>query len=154
MSVINISLQPLPDMRLTCPQGGVTQPSGKPHWHGTQIHCSPRRNNTLSPQSLQVVLVTPAGTDFGPLDTALSKQYLPNRAIARLNAQQVVAQESILPLIMGKVAMKGQTTAYVCEEGRCEQPTSDPKVLARQLLKHRPLFDDQTAPPLPRRGRR
>ena len=97
---------------------------------------------------LQVILVTPQEGHFGPLDEVLQKTYLPNRAIARLSAKGLKAQEKDIPLLTGKVPQGGTTTAYVCEEGRCEQPTSDPKVLARQLAKHQPLFRDRTPPAL------
>jgi uncharacterized protein YyaL (SSP411 family) len=103
---------------------------------------------------LQVVIVSPHDRKPGPLDDALSATYLPNRALARLSTTQLVKQEDQMPLLMGKVAMDGKTTAYVCEEGRCEKPTSDPAVLAQQLAPKKPLFDDRTPPPLSPLNRR
>jgi uncharacterized protein YyaL (SSP411 family) len=38
-----------------------------------------------------------------------------------------------VPWLAGKVPLDGRATAYVCERGRCELPTSDPRELARQL---------------------
>jgi uncharacterized protein YyaL (SSP411 family) len=38
-----------------------------------------------------------------------------------------------LPALTGKVALDGAPTAYVCEIGRCELPTSGPEELTRQL---------------------
>ena len=48
---------PCPTCALHARKAASPNPAEKPHWHGTQIHCSPRRHNTLNPQSLQVVLV-------------------------------------------------------------------------------------------------
>ena len=38
-----------------------------------------------------------------------------------------------VPWLRGKKARDGQVTAYVCEEGICELPTTDPAVFSRQL---------------------
>jgi len=97
---------------------------------------------------LQVVIVSPHAERNSPLDRALANTYLPNRALARLSTAELVAQEEAMPLLVGKVAMNGQSTAYVCEEGTCEKPTTDPKVLAQQLAPKTPLFGDRTPPPL------
>jgi uncharacterized protein YyaL (SSP411 family) len=43
------------------------------------------------------------------------------------------AQAKLIPLLEGKVARKGRPTAYVCEQGLCKLPTTDPEVFARQL---------------------
>jgi len=39
--------------------------------------------------------------------------------------------------VTGKTARRGQATAYVCERGACELPTTDPEVFAAQLQKKR-----------------
>ncbi len=97
---------------------------------------------------LQVILVAPTGGDFGLLDDALRKTYLPNRAIVRLASDRAIKQQRDLPLLRGKVPKDGRATAYVCEEGRCERPTNDPKTLQRQLSKLTPLFRDRSPAPL------
>ncbi len=43
------------------------------------------------------------------------------------------ALEKQLPALLGKKARGAEATVYVCEQGRCEAPTSDPAVLAKQL---------------------
>jgi uncharacterized protein YyaL (SSP411 family) len=43
------------------------------------------------------------------------------------------AIEKQVPLARGKVAVGGRPTAYVCAQGRCELPATDPEVFARQL---------------------
>ena len=37
------------------------------------------------------------------------------------------------PALQGKKALKGKPTAFVCERGSCQQPTSDPATLQKQL---------------------
>jgi len=50
------------------------------------------------------------------------------------------------PALIGKRAQRSRPTAYVCERGRCELPTSDPMVLRQQLAAA--LEDDKiTSPP-------
>lgn len=39
------------------------------------------------------------------------------------------------PLLEGKVARDGLTTAYVCHDGLCEAPTTDPAVFRVQLAR-------------------
>ena len=44
----------------------------------------------------------------------------------------------LYPDLMEKVTAAGHTTAYVCEHGRCELPTTDAAVFGKQLAKVRP----------------
>jgi len=60
--------------------------------------------------------------------------FLPNRILAVVpHGGRARDLEDMLPLIQGKVAQEGRATAYVCERGVCQLPTTDPEVLARQL---------------------
>ena len=43
------------------------------------------------------------------------------------------ALRASFPALEGKRARRGRATAYVCERGRCQAPTSDPAVLRSQL---------------------
>ena len=56
-----------------------------------------------------------------------------------------------MPWLEGKRSMQGKPTAYVCERGRCELPTSVPKVFSRQIAKRAPYpsFTDEPPAPLP-----
>ena len=60
--------------------------------------------------------------------------YLPNKILivlsAGLDLQHV---ENSVPIVQGKIAMRGNTTAYVCEKGICDLPTTDPHIFAQQL---------------------
>jgi uncharacterized protein YyaL (SSP411 family) len=99
----------------------------------------------------EVLIVAPqAGGAPEPLLTRLRRTFLPNRIVAVTTEGEALEQAaSLLPLLQGKRALGGRTTAFVCEKGRCELPTSDPEVFARQLARTRPLFDERTPAPLP-----
>ena len=49
----------------------------------------------------------------------------------------LAALAGLAPFVAAKRALGGRSTAFVCERGRCELPTSDPNVLARQLARVR-----------------
>jgi hypothetical protein len=92
----------------------------------------------------EIVVVVPEGRGvFAPgarsmLDV-LQRTFLPNAVV-------VVASEAGLngalgegvPWVRDKVLREGRVTAYVCERGTCELPTTDPMVFARQLSEVRP----------------
>ncbi|MEM9187964.1 MAG: thioredoxin domain-containing protein [Myxococcota bacterium] len=87
----------------------------------------------------EVVLVD--GAEGQPLRTVLRRTFLPNRVLAVLSPAAAGEQAARIPWLAGKVAIEHRATAYVCEQGRCELPTSDPRELARQLGSVRPLTD-------------
>ncbi len=99
----------------------------------------------------EVILVMPAGgtaADAKPLLDTLRASYLPNRVVLGATVgPELDAHAKVVPLLSGKVAVDGKPTAYVCEMGRCEQPTSDAEVFARQLRKVvKPLQVSDKAP--------
>ena len=62
-------------------------------------------------------------------------QYLqPNKILVVLSegSEQNNISKSI-PLTKGKLAIQGKTTAYVCEQGVCKLPTTDPHVFSQQI---------------------
>ncbi len=66
--------------------------------------------------------------------TVLRKQFLPNRIITvATEGKDLESQAKLIPFVRGKLALEGKTTAYVCEEGMCKLPTTDPTVFARQI---------------------
>ena len=89
----------------------------------------------------EVVVVWPkeSGAKTGaeaaaPLLSVLRRTFLPNRALAGSAAGDALAALATLaPIVDGKQALRGRSTAYVCERGHCQLPTSDPAVLRRQL---------------------
>ena len=83
----------------------------------------------------EVFIISPETPDDGAaaLEQVLRETYVPNRVVVRLKASQVEAARSVLPPVEGKIARGGRTTAYVCELGVCEAPTSDPSEFRAQL---------------------
>ncbi len=60
--------------------------------------------------------------------------FLPNRILSVVvENDQFDRHASLIPLIEGKFARDGRTTAYVCENRICDLPTTDPLVFAAQL---------------------
>ena len=90
----------------------------------------------------QVYIIGGSNSDAA-LRQALRTTYLPNRSIVITPEQSVQALQSMVPSLSGKVARKGKATAYVCQGGICQRPTSDPKVLASQLAQIHPLSPTQ-----------
>jgi len=89
----------------------------------------------------EIVIVTAGGrADADALLRALAASYVPNQILAVVTtapgAPRVVDR---VPLVENKIARDGKATAYVCERGACELPTSDPGVFGKQLAKVRPL---------------
>jgi uncharacterized protein YyaL (SSP411 family) len=84
----------------------------------------------------EIVIVAPEGKkDKADVFLAvLRKQFLPNRTITvATEGKDLEAQARVIPFVQGKSALEGKTTAYVCEEGLCKLPTSDPAVFSRQI---------------------
>jgi hypothetical protein len=82
----------------------------------------------------EVVMVVPQGADASALRGVLAHVFLPNAVHAVVAAgagQEAVAR--LAPVVAEKVALDGRPTAYVCENGRCDLPTTDPQVFDRQL---------------------
>ncbi len=78
----------------------------------------------------EVVIAGESDALFGLVRPTIASRVLPIRIPAD------GAPDSLLeryPALRAKRAIGGRATAYVCEIGRCELPTSDPAVLARQL---------------------
>jgi hypothetical protein len=88
---------------------------------------------------LEVVIVTrEPGADAAPLLDVLRENYLPNHVLARVAQPEIEAALDTLTMLRGKVARDGRPTAYVCQEGVCRLPTTDPALFLEQL-RGRPL---------------
>jgi uncharacterized protein YyaL (SSP411 family) len=88
----------------------------------------------------EIVIVTPhAKSEAEPFLAQLRKQFLPNRVLVVVTeGEDQAAKVKLVPMVAGKIARNGKTTAYVCERGACDLPTRDPEVFARQLKKASP----------------
>ena len=89
----------------------------------------------------EVVIVSPGSRGNAEILLAqLRSTFLPNRIVAVAGeGEDLNAQAKLVPLLENKIAQKGKPTAYVCERGVCELPTTAPDVFARQLRKVRKL---------------
>ncbi len=89
----------------------------------------------------EIVIVT-HGTraEAEPLLARLRTAYVPNRVLlVAAEGAPLGALARLVPLVEGKVAAKGQPTAYVCKRGVCDLPTADPAVFEKQIRQVDPL---------------
>jgi hypothetical protein len=80
---------------------------------------------------VEVAIVAPSGQGE-PLVAEVFGRFLPNRVVAGVVGGDGRAAAG-LPLLEGRDAIDGKTTAYVCRNYACELPVTDPTALARQL---------------------
>jgi len=92
----------------------------------------------------EVVIIT--GGPRGPRQEAepflakLREAFTPNRVLlVAAEGKDAAAQARRVPLIAEKTASRGRPTAYVCERGVCDRPTTDPEVFGRLIDKVHPL---------------
>lgn len=91
---------------------------------------------------LEIVIVSETSRDQAlDLEKVFQQAYVPNRVFASINSKQAKAQSDTIPVLEGKVPIQSKATAFVCERGRCELPTSDPGVFSKQLHKVTPYPD-------------
>jgi len=97
----------------------------------------------------EIVIVVPRSrAEAEPLLAELRATFLPNRVLSVASeGKDLAAQAKVVPLVEGKLARKGQATAYVCEKRVCELPTADPRVFAGQIRKVQPLGEQTGAKP-------
>lgn len=100
-------------------------------------------------RSLEVFIVEPsAEANAEPLVSRFRRTYLPNAVFAMVSeGSELTALAQLVPALAGKQALEGRVTAYVCERGRCELPTSNPAEFARQLARVQPLTDTKRPSP-------
>ena len=89
----------------------------------------------------EIVIVRPAAaTGDEALLATVRRAYVPNHVLTVGSVgDELARQRKIIPLVADKQALRGATTAYVCEQKVCALPTSDPAVLSDQLAKVSPL---------------
>ncbi len=86
-------------------------------------------------RAYEVFLVGEEGADgdLTPLEDVLRETFVPNRVLVRWRASDEARVAKVIPGAEGKRARDGKATAYVCERGVCQAPTSDPSQLRAQL---------------------
>jgi len=70
---------------------------------------------------------------------ALSRRFVPNSVLVIASEADIAGElGQRVPWLAEKKAHRGRATAYVCERGVCQLPTSDPEVFTRQLGRTEP----------------
>jgi uncharacterized protein YyaL (SSP411 family) len=73
----------------------------------------------------QIIVIAPAGktADLEPYKRAVRNVYLPRDQILFFEEGATLDRNrKVLPILDGKVALRGQVTAYICSEGACSAP--------------------------------
>jgi len=87
----------------------------------------------------EVVLVWRPGDRPEALHEVVRRTFFPNRALTGAAEGEALERLARLaPVARGRVAVGGQPTAYVCENGACRLPAISPDKLAEQLGPVRP----------------
>jgi uncharacterized protein YyaL (SSP411 family) len=99
---------------------------------------SARLMETVSDREMgirEIVLVEKAGSvDSSAMLAPLRTLFAPNRVLIRTReGEPLDSLAKIRPIISGKTAVGGKTTAYVCENRVCQFPTNDPALFRKQL---------------------
>ncbi len=82
----------------------------------------------------EVVLVAPTSRDeVAPFLRILSATGPRNRVLIVVTEAEIADMARVVPLVEGKVARAAAATAYVCQQGVCQYPTTDPEVFRAQL---------------------
>ena len=92
----------------------------------------------------EIIIVAPEGKrdKAEPFLREFRKQFLPSRILTvATEGKDLESHARLIPAARGKFALKGMTTAYVCEKGICKLPAQDPKLFARQLQEVEKLKD-------------
>ncbi len=88
-------------------------------------------------RSTEVVIVVPGCAPAASVEALLAplrSAFAPNRVLLRATeGDGIAALASLTPVVEGKAARDGLPTAYVCEQGACKWPTTDPAQLAEQV---------------------
>jgi uncharacterized protein YyaL (SSP411 family) len=85
------------------------------------------------PREVVVVWPEEALSAAAPLRDVLRRTFVPARVLAAGGEGAIAALGYLLPFARDKIAIRGQPTAYVCRQGRCELPVHDAAVFAVQL---------------------
>jgi len=74
-----------------------------------------------------------------PLLDVLTRRFIPNSVLVVATEADVRGElGQRIPWLQDRKLQRGRATAYVCENGTCQLPTTEPAVLAAQLAQARP----------------
>lgn len=83
----------------------------------------------------EIVIVTPGDrADAAPFLEQLRSSFAPNDVLVVVrHGAELERHAEYVTILEGKIAIRGEVTAYVCEHGVCDLPTSDVEVFAAQI---------------------
>jgi hypothetical protein len=82
----------------------------------------------------EIVLVAATSRDeLEPFLAALRERWEPHKVVVAGTEVELEASAEMVPFLEGKVAQDGRPTAYVCQQGVCQLPATDPQVFVEQL---------------------
>jgi uncharacterized protein YyaL (SSP411 family) len=87
---------------------------------------------SLAPTKEIAIVGDPAEEGTRALVAEVYRNFLPNRVFLGLSNSSA-SRGSDVPLLEAKVKVRGQPTAYVCQNYVCQLPVSTPEALAEQL---------------------
>ena len=102
-------------------------------------------------EAKQIVLITPkeasssSDEELAAMKKVLAERFLPSHVLVIAAEGTAGELARLAPWTEGKPAKDGRVTAYLCEQGACELPTSDPATLTKQLSEAKPYMT--TSPP-------
>ncbi|MGB1274619.1 MAG: thioredoxin domain-containing protein, partial [Nannocystaceae bacterium] len=83
---------------------------------------------------VEVFIVSPQAGDPAPLLAKFRTVFLPDVAVfVTAEGAQQTAAAAVLPGLADRGVKQGKPTAFVCEQGRCLLPTTDPEQFEQQL---------------------
>lgn len=87
-----------------------------------------------SPKEIVIILPDEDPATGNVLMSRLRPQFLPNRALMVVSRGAEQEEHGrLVPLVREKMVLQGKATAYVCEQGVCTLPTTDPAEFTDQI---------------------
>lgn len=86
----------------------------------------------------EIIIITPEQKKdtAEPFLAEFRRIFLPNRILAVVSEGPEIEKQAVtIPLLKGKQAIRGQVTAYVCEQGICELPALDVQTFSSQIVR-------------------
>ncbi len=87
-------------------------------------------------RSKEIIIVFPEESEISnsSLLEVLRETFLPNRIMSFISEGKMQEEHlKVIPLVYKKYARKKKPTAYVCDQGRCKFPTTDPDTFKSQI---------------------
>lgn len=87
----------------------------------------------VGPTKEVVVVGDPAAADTRAMLAELRGAFVPNKVVALTRGRAGRDAVALVPMLDERVALDGKATAYVCESYACKLPTTDPKVMLKEM---------------------